>query len=275
MVNPNSFPTGKERKTVVRKNEQEITSFQEAGRTKLLEEYSWLDSPLDRPNPDYFPGKPFLDSFKPVLPESVVSLKDYIETTLRKRKCKAIGIEFGGIGLDFFSGFTDGFFKRTIGVTLMDHRAKDIQSLGRRRLPTHRVLEGDIFSADTYLSLDTKLGGKKVDLIVERMARGLELVPVEPYTVSKILQIWYSLLREGGVMFVQTPVAFNNLLEVWATKIHEGFKDVLEIQHKNGKNDDSIFCSSFRLNKLPGAPDELPLLDPRSVRKIPKVDFPS
>jgi len=107
------------------------------------------------------------------------------------------------------------------------------------------------------------------------MGQGLEFVPVEPYTISKILQIWYDLLREEGVMFVQTPVVFNNLLEVWVTKIKEEFKDIIEIEYQKGKKDaeTNVPCGAFRLHKLPGAPKELPLLDPRIVKKIPKAKF--
>jgi len=264
-----TFPTGKKRKEIIEQITQKANDFTTNGEIEILdfEHYTWVDSSLD--GPERIGGRSFADSFQGVLPEGEKSFKNYIETTLKERKGKAIGVEFGGIGSRLFRGFTPGFFARSIAVSLIDHRG---WSFNLARLSER---DKNIFDLKTYESLKQRLDNEKIDLIIERMGQGLEFVPVEPYTISKILQIWYDLLREEGVMFVQTPVVFNNLLEVWVTKIKEEFKDIIEIEYQKGKKDaeTNVPCGAFRLHKLPGAPKELPLLDPRIVKKIPKAKF--
>ena len=161
-------------------------------------------------------------------------------------------------------------------VSLVDHRGEGLQLIEIKEKDNgihHEVLEGNILDLATYESLNRWLNGEKVDLIIERMGAGFEFVPDEPYTVSRILQIWYNLLREKGIMFVQTPVVFNNLLETWVAKIQKEFKNVIEIKYQEGVSNTRprTTCSAFRLQKLPGAPKELPLLDPRTARKIQKA----
>ncbi len=267
------FPKGQERKKTVERIAQEAARFKDIGEIEILdlEHYTWIDSPLDSSNEGSF-----VNSFKDLLPKGEVSLRNYIETALKERKGSAIGVEFGGIGSRLFRGFTPDFFARSIAVSLLDHRgwAHQLARLEERdRKIHHEVLEGNVFDPKTYESLNRWLNGEKVDLVIERMGQGLEFVPVEPYTIGRILQTWYNLLREGGFMFVQTPVVFNNLLEAWVAKIKNEFKDVIEIEYQKGNKDDNVPCSAFRLRKLPGAPGELLLLDPKVVGKIPKADF--
>ena len=266
----NTFPTGKERKKTIEKNRQATTEFKNEGRRGVIDRYSWRDSPIGEDEDEYFyKGKPFDRSFQSGLTEGK-RLKAYIETVLESRKGKAIGVEFGGVGSNLFSGFTPRFFLKSVGVTLIDHRDPEDDLIEARRQDikiNHQLLEGDIFDSETYEFLDKILNKEKVDLILERMAGGLEYVPVEPYTVSRILQIWYNLLSGGGVMFVQTPIVFNNLVRQWVAKIKKEFKGVIDIEYQEGDVDGNTNCSAFRLLKLPGAPTELPLLDPRTVKK--------
>ena len=273
-----AFPTGKKRKEIVEQTVKKAVHFKDSAEIEIIdfERYTWIDSPLEGSGM-VGQGLDFGSSFKDVLPKREISLKNYIETILQKRKGRAIGVEFGGVGLRLFNGFTPGFFAKSISVTLADHRRWKLrlsELKERDRKIHHKVLEGNIFDLKTYESLNQYLDNKKVDLIIERMGQGLEFVPTEPYTVSKILQIWYDLLREGGVMFVQTPVVFNNLLEAWVIKIKNEFKGVIEIEYQKGKKDNDAYipCSAFRLHKLPRAPNELPFLDSRTVTKIPKAN---
>src|SRR3989344_3619327 len=237
-----SFPIGKERKDTLEQSRKKIDRFKKTGKDEILlqRRYSWVNSSVD--GPDEIDGQPFRNSFRDILPKQERSLKDYIEKVLAKRKGEAIGIEFGGIGSRLFSDFTPGFFAKSVGVSLVDHREPEklaIIQKGDEKI-NHELLEGDIFTDETYDRL------------------------------SKILQIWYKLLREGGIMLVQTPVEFNNLLTEWVTKIQKEYKDVIELEYQKGNNDRGDPCSAFRLRKLPGAPEELPLLNPRTVRLTPK-----
>jgi hypothetical protein len=162
------FPIGKKRKEVIEQNKKQIADFKITGRDKILKEkcYSWVDSPLDGGSsiPYESRGQPFASSFEHVLPPHYrSSLRKYIEQTLQKVKGKAVGVEFGGIGSNLSSGFTAGFFIKSIGVTLVDHRDPDELDFIQRRDKkiNHQLLEGDIFSTDTYRFLDNLLGGGK------------------------------------------------------------------------------------------------------------------
>ncbi len=265
------FPTNKEEsEKVIKRNQEKIENFKIYGKEKIKKDkhYGFLDSSLD----DYSTSKgiPFAESFYYILPRSNKNLTRYIKECLETKKGKAIGVEFGGIGSSVFKSFPRGFFAKSVGVTLVDHReGKDLaRSQKKDEKINHETLVSDIFDLKTYESLNKLLQGKKVDFIVSRMAKGLEFVPIEPYTVSKILKIWYELLAEEGIMFVQTPIAFNNLLKVWTEKIEKEYSNLIEVFFVPGFADNRAdHCSSFRLRKLSDAPKELPLLDPRTIKK--------
>jgi len=270
------FPSGKERRDLLAANEEKIVELRKLGEKgfrfkesdKEYLHYGWLDSPLDGTG-----NGSFLKTFRDVLPSGAGSMRKYIEQTLRERKGDAIGIEFGGIGSRAFEGFTENFFKKSIGVTLVDHD-KGVSDFYAYRTKedsgrNHNIIEGDIFSEDTYAALETELRGQQADFIIERMAKGLEAVPREPYFIGKFISIWYRLLRENGVLFAQVPVALNPLLHPWIDKIRADYSGVLEVASAEGRGDiGGDTASAFRLRKLPGAPKELPLLDPRAVRAI-------
>ncbi len=259
------FPSGKDREMELAANAEQVKRFRENAQD-LIENnyYTWKDSPLDE---DEERQVSFRTAFYPVLPEKFQhSLKEYIEVELSERKGKAVGVEFGGTGSRVFSEFTPGFFKNTVGVTLIDHRSKMGKLLSGDGRRNHEVIEGDILSPDTYDALNEATGGKKANLIMERMGRGLELVPDEPYYVAKILNIWYQILNEGGVMFVQVPAKFSSILKKWG-ELMEEYKDTIELQYFPGFIDTDGMClGSFRLKKLKGAPKDLPLLNPRDLK---------
>lgn len=258
------FPTGKKRKNLIAANKEAVAKFSEDGRYRIVENYhyTWIDSPLEG---DY---SSFQHTFETVLPPGEQSLRQYIEKTLAPRKGDAIGIEFGGIGSRAFQGFSRGFFKKSVGVTLVDHRLPDTGRDQEDRRRNHLVMVGDILTPETYDSLRNLLNGEKVDLIVERMAKGLEFIPGEPYTAAKILKTWYALLREGGIMFVQVPIILNPILKPWIMKIRTNYAQTLEISFTKGSENSNSPSSALRIHKLPGAPEELPVLEPRMVRRL-------
>ena len=73
--------------------------------------YVYVDSYLDNSDKleDWGKGNLF-DNFYSVI-EGEGSLKKYIENILQKKRSQAIGIEFGGLGINLFKGFSPGFFK--------------------------------------------------------------------------------------------------------------------------------------------------------------------
>ncbi len=268
------FPTGKDRKKVIENNSAAIEKFKVVGEKKINQEshYTWVDSPVDGFEDD-LTGMPFSLSFKDLLPHLETSLRNYIENILEEKKGKAVGVEFGGIGSRFFAGFSEGFFEKSFGVTLVDHRKSSHNFsilVEEDKQNHHEVIEGDIFDFKTYETLEKSLGHHKVDLIVERMGRGLEFVPIEPYTVAKVLNTWYELLDEGGMMFVQVPFEFSRLLEAWAHKIENDFKGKLEIKFSKANERSKRSYGAFSLRKFSRAPKEMPFLDSKEVQDAGK-----
>ncbi len=268
------FPQGKkEREDLLKLNHEKISEGAKEDKLKFKENHHYgdIDSYLEKG------GTSFSYFFRNVLPEGQKNMKSYIESSLKERKGKALGIEFGGIGSNLFRGFSKGLFKGTFGVTLADHRNK-IQKIKDTTLNSinaldHKVVEGDILSDSLYDNLEQKLDNQKVDLIIERMFLGLEFMPAEPYKLSNILGKWYKMLNEDGIMFVQPPVIFNNLLDKWAEMLKKEYSDTIEFKYEKGIHDAGASdegYSSFRLRKLKGAPAELPFLDPRTVAQTEK-----
>lgn len=270
------FPSSRRQRDAVAREKESIKDIiKEKGGDGFTDgHYTWLDSPLD----GYY-RQSFQGMFRDVLPyeSGGGSMRRYIERTLEKRRGNAIGIEFGGTGSGIFGEFTPGFFKESIGVTLVDHvkarPADHEQRTQKDRERNHEVIESDIFSDGLYKLLEERLRGEKVDFIVERMAAGLESVPPGPYLVGKFLNAWYRLLREEGLLFAQVPVEMNPLLRPWTDMIRDRYREVIEVASEVGYEDGGGSKPSvLRLRKLPGAPEELPLLDPRTVRAISKRD---
>ena len=259
MSNEEFFLTGSKRKEKIAKVTKHAIALKNGGREAALESFEDLNSGL-------------LDighSFWQVLPERT-NLKDYIEGTLQERKGEVILVEFGGIAVELSSGFSPGFLKKSIGVVLVDHREPEQKGHSfREETGQHKILEGDILSPKFYSGiLERELRKEKVDLIIERMIGGLRFIPDDPYILTKILKIWYKLLRERGIMFVQVNSTLRNLLTKWSKLIKSEYKDKIELEI----NFNSRLFSVFRLRKLSGAPIELPLLDRNTLKGIEVFD---
>lgn len=277
MFKPERFPTGSRRKKTTANDQLKISTFKEDGVRRIREDeiFTWLDSHANYSNYSIKGegGASFSDSFREILPRGK-KLTRYVEETFKENEGKMIGVEFGGVGSNFFRDFSPGFFQKSVGVTLVDHRTEKVAKKEEKenKYINHEILVGDIFDGKTYENLKKSLNGKKVNFLVSRMARGLELVPENPYIVSKALERWYEILEEGGLMFVQFPIVFNNLVEEWAKKIKREYENNLEVKCTFGWRKDHYgsASSSFSLRKLPGSPKELPLLDPRAVHRTKK-----
>ncbi|MFA6386189.1 MAG: hypothetical protein WCW04_00230 [Candidatus Paceibacterota bacterium] len=267
------FPQGKERKDLLKSNAEGINKAQEEDRLEMRENHNYgnIDSHLEKE------GASFSYFFRNILPEGQKDLRSYVESSFKEKQGKALGVEFGGVGSNLFRGFSKGFFKETFGITLADHREKwktkiDAYKNSKHKLD-HNVIEGDILSDNLYDNLEEKLNGRKVDIIIERMFLGIEFMPAEPYKLSSILEKWYVMLNEGGIMFIQSPVVFNNLLDKWAEMLHDKYIDSIEFQYEKGIHDAAVEnegYSSFRLRKLKGAPKDLPFLDSKTVARTEK-----
>lgn len=226
------------------------------------------DSHLDNSSDD----SPFQATFACLLPESESSLISYIERLLSRKRGAAIGIEFGGPGSNLFGDFPKGFFRQTAGVTLTDVRTESAEARDNER--HHSVITGNMFSSKTRQDVAKWLEGRKADVIFERMGGGIRLVPREPRFLAEIANNWYQMLAEGGVMFMQIPSVLVPVMEAWKNFVEQKYPDQIQIQQKLHLVDPLagvLFNEGLmRLNKLKGAPANLPLLPPRAVSGLYK-----
>jgi hypothetical protein len=267
------LPFGKKaRQNLIQTHERKIARVTSQGKLGIRARFSYTNSSLEAGGSllDF----PFAKAFEGVLPEGERSLRHYIEGILAHRKGEAIAIEFGGPGSQLFEGFSRDFFAKTAGVTLTDTHILSDQK-NKNINSDHKVISGDILRPETYEVVSAWLEDQKLDLIIERMVAGWRLIPKEPYLLSRVLQTWYSLLREGGIMFIEIPEEFNLLLSPWADMLRTQYNQKLEIQTAIGalsKHGRLIrrkqINTVFRLRKLSGAPSILPFLDPRAMREI-------
>lgn len=272
------FPKGEDRKKIL--NEAKKWAEGHVGNASKVNEeqgYRLLDSPLEiRGSQAKDENISFTKTFAPVTPDSDPTFKDYIQHSLIERKGKAIGVEFGGIGSNLFTGFDKGYFQKTFAVTLADHRSEDEKNIAKQKEDQkgiqHTVIEGDLLTPELYEKLLEQLQGEKVDLIIERMMAGLNAVPMEPYMFGKIISAWYAMLREKGIMFAELPHKFEPLVQAWVKVIENEYAGKIEVQanYVNHLTAVNAIGSAVRIVKLPGAPDKLPLLDPKTIETIGK-----
>lgn len=219
-------------------------------------------------------GSSFSPEFKLVIPEGL-SLRDYLMERLKNKMGKAVAIEFGGVGSRLFSDFGPGVFKKTAGVSLTDSRNMDLPVHGfypglveEDEKRGHSVLTGDILNPATLNKVKDWLGADKADIIIEKMGAGLQNIPPDIRTLTKLLKFFYSLLASEGDILIKTPIAFNDnllndttakainyrvqIMTEWEQYVNEEFKGVLDVEWDRK--------STLRITKLNGAPDELPML---------------
>ncbi|MEK7101149.1 MAG: hypothetical protein AAB921_03570, partial [Patescibacteria group bacterium] len=243
-----------------RRVHKESASLQEGGGEAIRNAFEYVDSSLNRPG-DF---RSFQGTFRNLLPEGQEDLRVYIENTLQERKGHAVGVEFGGPGVALFEDFTPHFFRKTIGVTLREHRRPE-QIMD---LETHTVLEGDVRTSTTYRALEEKLGGERADLIVERLLGGWDFIQNDPRLFGAMLKKWYSFLNEDGLLIAEGPPPFQTahkeerdffpLLQRWADVLEERHPESLTVRVARSPE---FRSPVFSLQRKQGAPEELPLLE--------------
>lgn len=193
----------------------------------------------------------FSDDFEVVVPNQQ-DLKTYVEKTFSKKAGKVFGLELGGPGQKLFGGFSKGFFERTAGVCLADPRDQ---------VGNHTLIKGDILSEKTRDDVATWSKGQPIDFIILRMLAGQRTLPLDPFFMAEKTRECYRMLPEEGILLSEIPRAFlPAYIDEWSDMVKDKYKGKLETQ---------IFFSYplpdrprglIRIQKLPGAPAELPLL---------------
>lgn len=198
-------------------------------------------------------------SFESVLPRWQ-NLKKYIEGTLDDRAGNVLALELGGPGSALFSGFTEGFIAESRGITLVDNRLALGIDPADDAIRNHDVIAGNMLEADTKREVMQWLGGRKLDLILERMRGGLALLPDDPRYLVHEVAFWYQQLAPGGVLIAEVPPAFDTDISAWAEEARKTNLDVQlgQIGHYERHNLNRIHV--VRIHKKEGAPEAFPFL---------------
>lgn len=225
-----------------------------AGR-KLQDVYDIYDSPLETPSGRLMGPYSFTYDFQPFAsPEQ--TFREYIESTVPEH---AVGVEIGGPGRALFRGFTPGTFETTIAMTLADPRTpeqkEEDEALG------HSIIEGDF--RENWDELKERLDGRKVHVLFARMQGGDAALPQDPYHLSQQLNKAYSFVDENrGKILAGVPKIMEPIVRPWVREIITYHSDVLGVELSPG-----ALKSNIEIEKLPGAPEELPMLSARDIRR--------
>jgi hypothetical protein len=264
------------------KTKEAVVSNQEVSERHEKKEHEWQvhDSSLENFGSSFIKTLP--SEYTEELEKKIVTdireygepFVKYIEDTLSSStNIDRVAIEFGGPGSNLFQGFQKDFFAQTMGVCLDDVRSRDEVTIDNQN--HHTLLAGDFVNGpakELYAQIERTLYGKKVDLILSRMMGPAAALDSNPAIMERIIQKWYSMLNENGLIFAQfeffeehkehleaqasgiidPPELMASELHVanWAHEVQKKFPEI-EIQYGRGV---------IRIHKKPGAPDELPPL---------------
>lgn len=197
------------------------------------------------------------------------AIKDYVHGVFKDRLGDLVGMELGGPGRKLFKGFSEGEFKKTVGVELVDSRTDE--QVKEDTTLRHEVIKGNAF----FRRIDSKTPKENVfyppswtdiekwakenngvDVLIERMVGPLGPFSNEPEIFLTVLKRWYSLLSDEGFMLVELPFmteedSLNKLRKI--SEVINSKRELFEFNVsfvKKGK-------SAFLLRKLPGAPKDI------------------
>jgi hypothetical protein len=230
-------------------------------RGRMIEKTGWgyYDSPLeftDRPS-DFS----FERSFNRVIPPDAGNLRSYIESTVAPG---AILLEYGGPARRLARGFSSEFLSRSAGITLFDQRTDDQR--GDDNNQHHTIIPGDMFDPESKREVSAWLDGEKAGVIFERALGPTRYLPRDVAFLTQEVNDWYHHLAEDGHLFVQVPDDLAPLMRPWTTHINTEFAGSLQAQYAP-----HIILREpqvFRLTKLSGAPDSLPVLPAQTIRSL-------
>lgn len=204
--------------------------------------------------------KSIASDFSPTLPSYQIlnpeySLRLYLKDNYSSKK--VVLLEMGGPGEQLAIDISEFLsIDQSAGVTLpigLD-RARYYENSKTENWPdNHSIITGDMFLPKTKREISKWLNGKKVDVLIERMGGGLDLLPDNPVWLYKNLNHWYRLLNDNGVMFIEVPTFVESIQDQYSKWIDHLYKteDIynIEISCKSG---------SLRIKKLAGACINLP-----------------
>lgn len=149
---------------------------------------------------------------------------------------------------------------------MSDYRSEDGELVGNDLLKyedgrEHNILIGNIFDRNVYKEIDNIVNDEKVNLILERMVAGFRNVPNSTMVIMAVLQKWYSMLSEEGLMLIEVLVFLTEVTERWVKILKSDYDEVLDVEFDLGQG-------ALRIQKLPDAPKKLPVLKLEEINEI-------
>jgi hypothetical protein len=237
------------------------------GERKLYEGgkkiYKWYDSPLDYPDKsrgdidevaaDFENGiYPYALDFDGFVPRG----QTFTEYVNGKLPHDAIGIDVGGPGSAVFSVLDT---KESYGMTLNDFRSDEQKEADKAH--GHDIIPGDFQT--TWEDLDDRLGDRKAHVIFGRIIGAEQFLPQDPYFMyEQADNVYQRLSSEHGTLFVPVPKVIVPIAVPWILKTADEHGDTVVTRLANGPQGFSL-----QIEKRPGAPEHLPALSAREVRK--------
>ncbi len=241
-----------------RKISQDIKTFNASVEKRKEQEQKGADYPREDST-----LKMFATRFYTVLPPdrriglAEEAFRNYVETTLAAEKGQASAIEFGGVGYNLFGGFSQGFFKKTLGVALIDRPHRYLNyTADKENLKYHTVLEANLADPGAKNKILDWLAGDRPSLIIQNMMIGLDYVPQRDYQQEKAMRYWYHALEENGLIFSSVPEILTFDDDSDPPRFLEWVKRVEDFGQ--GKIDIECDGRSMSLHKKVGAPKSLP-----------------
>ena len=202
---------------------------------------------------------PYERSFRHLIPEEFPTMRAYIEQRFFEKRGAVVGMDIGGTGSALFRDFSPGFFVKSLGVVLADQREENTKQEDEEL--HHSVLEADAFSSKGWRNITSTLRGDTVDVLFERMYGGLVGMSADSHFLASLLERWYGLLGDEGVMFVELPHISSrksSSIVRWLYTMEHGKVPGVTVRYAASPYEEAgslkmVMC----LEKGPGAPESL------------------
>lgn len=202
---------------------------------------------------------PYERSFRHLIPEEFPTMRAYIEQRFFEKRGAVVGMDIGGTGSALFRDFSPGFFAKSLGVVLADQREEKTKK--EDEVYHHSVLEADAFSSKGWRGITNVLHGDVVDVLFERMYGGLVGMNTDFRFLASVLERWYGLLGDEGMMFVELPhiPSGKSASTVnWLYAMEHGKVPGITVRYVASPYEEAGFLKMMVcLEKGPGAPESL------------------
>ncbi|MBI4096670.1 MAG: hypothetical protein HY425_03040 [Candidatus Levybacteria bacterium] len=118
--------------------------------------------------------------------------------------------------------------KKILGIAISYKDIRDKEKKSRDKALNIWQIEGDVMDNKTWKEVKSKLGGRKVDLIMERMGAGYSGIPRNPiFYGAMLVKIWKLLSNEDGTFVGQVPPGFSIVINQAVDYLRNNNVDIL------------------------------------------------